>query len=107
MSETFEDQLKRHLEPFPPHMPEGWWQAMPFSIQRGKLKIVAAVQSHEAPRAYCVKFDNFVTGVLTYLDTGGQEHRSKPDMKILNPPYFQSFGEAVEVANAYLTASKV
>ena len=102
MPETFQQQLERHLEPFPPHMPEGWWQAMPFRISRtGGVNVVAAVESHAAPRRYCIRLSN--TALDTYLDADGNKRASEDPMyKLRDKPYFEDFDEAVRVANAYV-----
>lgn len=106
--EQFEADLTHHLEPFPPHVPEGWFQGMPFSISRlspGRetgVKVCPIVVSYATARQYTVQLRQPHSFRQVYLDAEGQQHASEPGYKLPNPPTFERFEDAVAVANAYL-----
>lgn len=97
--------LERHLEPFPPFMPEGWYQAMPYRISRVEgVHVVAAVETTELPRRFCVRLSGTILD--TYLDANGNK-REAEDLyhKLRDLPYFERFEDAVRVADAYVLGS--
>lgn len=95
---TFNESLASALAPFPPYLPGGFRQLVPFAIRRDNVEIVPVVSN--GPCRFGVRFDGDFG--RAWLDGDLVRHYGVPPYKLQNPPTFASFDEAVRVASAYL-----
>jgi len=104
---NFEEQLATQLAPFPPHLPEGFVQYMPYSITlRGTIHhvdVCPIVMGFDKPRQYMVEVTNM--GCRVALDAEGRLHEAKYGYKVVDPPTFVEFDDAVQAARDFMESS--
>lgn len=108
VNESFDAALQRNLSAFPPYMPEGFNQIAPFAIFHPgspfSVRIVPFA-NFQGPREFGIELSiGSIHLAQTYVDTELQAHSAKWGYKLLDPPKFATFEEAVDTARRLLAA---
>lgn len=93
----------------PPYLPEGFTQHAPFVISKvnglDRVDIGSICLGFDRPGGYTVEYNRSWTVSRTYVDADLRLHEAKPGYKLQDPPAFDTFEEAVQVAERALEAT--
>ena len=103
-----DEQFATQLAAFPPHLPEGFVQYAPYGIMlRGSfnhVQVCPIVMGFDKPRQYIVEVTNM--GCRVALDSEGRLHEGKFGYKVVNPPTFVEFDDAVQAARDFMESTE-